>query len=94
MLLWTLECICPFESVFLYPLGKYLVVQSNHMRLLTIENKLRVTEGAMGGGWAKCMMGIKEDTCVEHLCWASMSTYVNDESLNTTPETNIALYVN
>ena len=34
-------------------------------------------------------MGIKEDTCHEHwvLC-------VNDESVNSIPETNITLYVN
>ena len=34
-------------------------------------------------------MGIKEDTCDEH--WV---LYVSEESLNSTPETNIALYVN
>ena len=35
-------------------------------------------------------MGIKEGTCYdEH--WVS---YVSDESLNSTPETNIALYIN
>ena len=39
--------------------------------------------------WAKWVMGIKECTCVEH--WV---LYVSDESLNSTPETNIALYVN
>ena len=40
------------------------------------------------GGWAKWVMGIKEGTCEEHrvLC-------VSDESLNSTPETNIILYV-
>ena len=41
-------------------------------------------------GWAKWMMGIKEDTYSdEH--WV---LYVSDESLNSTPETNIALYIN
>ena len=33
-------------------------------------------------------MGIKEGTCDEHLV-----LYVNVESLNSTPETNITLYV-
>ena len=43
-----------------------------------------------GWGWARCVMGIKEGTCRdEH--WM---LYVSDESLNSTPETNIALYVN
>ena len=41
------------------------------------------------GRWARWMTGIKEGTCDEH--WVS---YVSDESLNPTPETNIALYVN
>ena len=42
------------------------------------------------GGWAKCVMGIKEGTCWdEH--WV---LYVSDESLNSTPETIITLYVN
>ena len=59
---------------------------SRHKRLLTIENKLRVV---VGGGWARWGMGHKEGTCDEH--WV---LYVNDESLNSTPETNIALYVN
>ena len=35
------------------------------------------------------VMEIKEGTCEEHLV-----LYVNDESLNSVPETNIALYVN
>ena len=47
----------------------------------------------MEGRWAedglKGVMGIKEGTCDEH--WG---LYVSDESLNSTPETNIALYVN
>ena len=34
-------------------------------------------------------VGIKEDTCDEHWVW-----YASDESLNSTPETNVALYVN
>lgn len=45
--------------------------------------------GEVDRGWAKCVMGIKKGTCDEH--WM---LYVSDESLNSTPETNIALYVN
>ena len=41
------------------------------------------------GGWARGVMGIKEGTCDEH--WV---LYVSNESLNSTPEPNIALYVN
>ena len=42
-------------------------------------------EGSWEGGWAKWARGIKEDTCWdEH--W--------DESLDSTPETVIALYAN
>ena len=42
------------------------------------------------GGVAKWMMGIKEGTCWdEH--WV---LYVGDESLGSTPETIITLYVN
>ena len=37
--------------------------EANHKRLLTIENKLRVAGGVVGGGWAKWVMGIKEGTC-------------------------------
>ena len=44
----------------------------------------------MGGGWAKWVMDIKKGTCWdEH--WVS---YVSDELLNSTPETNTTLYVN
>ena len=43
----------------------------------------------MSGGWARCVMGIKEGTCDEH--WV---VYVSDESLNSTPETTIMLFVN
>ena len=43
-----------------------------------------------GGEWGTDMIGIKENTC-----WDEHGVlYVNDESLNSTPETNIALYVN
>ena len=43
----------------------------------------------MSGGWAKRVMGTKEDTCDEH--WM---LYVSDELLKSTSETNNALYVN
>ena len=43
----------------------------------------------MGWGWVKWVMSIKEGTCDEHCM-----LYVSDESLNSTTETNIALYVN
>ena len=44
----------------------------------------------VGERWARWVMGIKEGTCYnEH--WV---LYVSDESLNSTSETNIALYVN
>ena len=39
------------------------------------------------GSWARWLMGMKEGTCDEH--WV---LYVSDESLNSTPEINIALY--
>ena len=42
----------------------------------------------VGERWARWVMGIKKGT-VEY--WM---LYVSDESLNSTPETNIALYVN
>ena len=42
------------------------------------------------GGWATWVMGTEEDTCWdEH--WVS---YVSGESLNSTPEIIIGLYVN
>ena len=59
------------------------------MRLLTIENKLRVAGAEVGQGWAKWVRGIKEGICDEH--WV---LYISDELLNSTPETNIKLYVN
>ena len=43
----------------------------------------------MDGGWARWVTGIKEGACSdEH--WV---LYVSDESLNSTPERNITLYV-
>ena len=58
------------------------------MRLWTLGNKLRVTEGRVGGGTGNQVIGIKEGTCCdEHwvLC-------VTDELLNTTSKTNDVLY--
>ena len=63
--------------------------ETNHLRLLTTENKLRVDRGRWVGGWAKWVMGIKEGTCVKH--WV---LYVSDESLNSTPDNNITVYAN
>ena len=60
--------------------------ETNHKRLFTVESKLKVDGGR--GRWAKCLMGIKEGTCVEH--WV---LYVSDKSLNSTSENNITLYV-
>ena len=61
----------------------------NHKRLLTTGNK-QGSWRELGGGWAKWVMGIKEGMSYdEH--WV---LYVSDESLNSTPKTNITLYVN
>ena len=43
----------------------------------------------MRGKWVKWVMGIKEGTCCIEL-WV---LYVSNESLTSTPETNIILYV-
>ena len=61
----------------------------------TSHKRLNDREQTMGwwrevsGRWVRWVMGTKEGTCDEH--WV---LYVSDESLNSTPETNIALYVN
>ena len=47
-------------------------MEANQEIFLTVENKLMVTRGEMGGG-----MGFKGCTCDEH--WM---LYVSDESLN------------
>ena len=60
-----------------------------HKRLLMIENKLWVDGGQVGGRRARWVMGTKEGTCDEQ--WV---LYVSDESLNSIPEANIAMYVN
>ena len=41
-------------------------------------------------GWAKWVMGIKDGT----YCDKPWVSYVSDESLNSTPETNTTIYVN
>ena len=41
------------------------------------------------GEWARYVMGIQEGTCDKH--WV---LYVNGESLDSTPETNISLCIN
>ena len=63
--------------------------ETNHKRLVMIENKLRVGGGEVGGRWARWVMGTKEGTCDEH--WV---LYVSDKSLKSTSETNIVLYIN
>ena len=64
--------------------------EANHKRCLNTKSKLKAAGGGLGGGWVKWVMGIKEGTCwQEH--WV---LYVSDESLNSTPETVITLYVN
>jgi len=64
--------------------------EANHKRLLTIEKKLRVSGGEVGGGWAQWVMGIKEGTC----CDEHQVLYGSIKSLTCTPEINITLYVN
>ena len=44
----------------------------------------------MGGEWATGVKGIKDSTC----CDERWVLYAAAESLNSTPETNTALYVN
>ena len=43
-----------------------------------------------GGRWARWVTDTKEGTCCDEY-WV---LYVSDESLNSTPEANITLYVN
>ena len=43
----------------------------------------------MCGGWTRWVMATDEGTCDKH--WV---LYGSDESLNSTPETNIVLHVN
>ena len=60
--------------------------ETNQETYSTIENKQGCWRGG-GWGWAKLMMGIKEGTCFDEY-WV---VYVSDESLNSTPKTNITL---
>ena len=44
--------------------------ETNHDRLWTLRNKLRVLEGRRVGGWVNLVVGIKEGTyCTEHWVW-------------------------
>ena len=61
--------------------------ETNHERLLMMENKLRSDGGRFASRW---VMGIEEGTRYDEY-WV---LHVSDESLNSTPETNTALYVN
>lgn len=64
--------------------------EANGKTFVTIENKLKVAERQVGREWAKHEMGIKGGICSdEH--WR---LYVNVESLNCFPISNIILYVN
>ena len=66
--------------------GKNLERETNHERLWTPGNKLRVTEGR-GGEMSNRVMGIKEGLgCDEH--WLLDAT---NESVNTTSKTNDVL---
>ena len=69
--------------------GKKSERETNHERLWTLGNKLRVTEGSRVGVLGNWVMGIKEGTCGdEH--WV---LYATNESLNTASKTNDVLYV-
>lgn len=59
--------------------------EANHERWFTIESKLKVA----GGEWVGWVKWVVEGTCDEQ--WVS---YVSDKSLNSAPETNIALHIN
>ena len=44
--------------------------ETNHERLWTLRNKLRVLEGRGMGGWVSLVVGTKEGTyCMEHWVW-------------------------
>ena len=63
--------------------------ETNHGRLWTLGNKLRVTEGRGLGGWGNRVMGIKEGTCDDDH-WV---LHVTNELLNATSKTNDVLHV-
>ena len=75
------------QDKWIYEKGEKGERETNYKRLLIIENK-QYSWRAVGGGWTRWVMGIKEATCDEH--WV---LYGSDESLNSTFETNVALYV-
>ena len=44
--------------------------ETNHERLWTLRNTLRVLEGRRVGGWVSLVVGSKEGTdCMEHWVW-------------------------
>ena len=48
--------------------------ETNHERLWTLRNKLRVLEGRDVGGWVELEVGIKEGTYyMEHWVWCTMN---------------------
>ena len=55
-----------------------------------MENKLRVAGEEVDRSWGKWVMALQDDAC----CDEPWVVYVSDESLNSTPETNITLYAN
>ena len=56
--------------------------ETNHERLWTLRNKLRVLEGVRG--WLSLVVGIKEGTyCMEHWVWC-----INNEFWNTEKKLN------
>ena len=65
--------------------------EANHKKqTLNYREQTGLLEGGWVGGWAKWGMGIEED-----ICWDEpRGEHVSDETLNSTPETNIILYVN
>ena len=61
-------------------LGK-LERETNHERLWTLRNKLRVLEGKGVGGWVSLAVGIKEGTdCMEHWVWCKNNEYCYAEN--------------
>ena len=55
-----------------------------------MKNKERFTGEVVGGRMAKCIRGIKEDTCWdEH--WV---LYIGDQSLESAPKIVVVLYAN
>ena len=66
--------------------------ETNFKRCWTLGNKLRVAGGEVGGwGRGDWVAGIKKGTWCNNEHWV---LYATDESLNTTSETNITVYVN